>query len=41
MGSVILVGVLADQQFKLYRERRRVAEIARQSSTTTKVSAAE
>jgi ribose transport system permease protein len=31
MGSVILVGVIADQQFKLYRERRRIAEAARQS----------
>ncbi|HWA20582.1 MAG TPA: ABC transporter permease [Devosia sp.] len=29
MGSVILVGVLADQQFKLYRERRAVTEAAR------------
>ena len=33
MGSVILVGVLADQQFKIYRERRAVAEAARRSVT--------
>lgn len=30
MGSVILVGVVADQQFGLYRERRRTLEAARQ-----------
>jgi hypothetical protein len=36
MGSVILIGVVADQQFGLYRERRRTIEAARlnaQSST--------
>jgi ribose transport system permease protein len=32
MGSVILIGVLADQQFKVYRERRAVAEAARLSA---------
>jgi ribose transport system permease protein len=32
MGSVILIGVLADQQFGLYRERRRTLEAARRSS---------
>ncbi|MBI4920840.1 MAG: ABC transporter permease [Devosia nanyangense] len=32
MGGVILVGVLADQQFGAYRERRRVAEAARQTA---------
>jgi ribose transport system permease protein len=32
MGSVILIGVLADQQFGLYRERRRTLEQARQSA---------
>ena len=31
MGSVILIGVLADQQFKIYRERRAVAEAAREA----------
>lgn len=34
MGSVILIGVLADQQFKNYRERRAVAEAARLSAAT-------
>jgi ribose transport system permease protein len=34
MGSVILIGVLADQQFKTYRERRAVAEAARHSAAT-------
>jgi ribose transport system permease protein len=29
MGSVILIGVVADQQFGLYRERRRTIEAAR------------
>jgi ribose transport system permease protein len=29
MGTVILVGVLADQQFGLYRERRRAGQIVR------------
>jgi ribose transport system permease protein len=29
MGSVILIGVVADQQFGLYRERRRTLEAAR------------
>lgn len=32
MGSVILIGVLADQQFKNYRARRAVAEAARAST---------
>jgi ribose transport system permease protein len=32
MGSVILIGVVADQQFGLYRERRRTLEAARQSA---------
>src|SRR3954463_1721138 len=31
-GSVILIGVIADQLFSNYRERRRVAEAARQPS---------
>ena len=30
MGGVILIGVLIDQQFDAYRERRRIAEAARQ-----------
>ena len=30
MGGVILIGVLADQQFGAYRERRRIIEAARQ-----------
>lgn len=30
MGSVILFGVIIDQQFSLYRERRRTLEAARQ-----------
>ena len=29
MGSVILIGVVADQQFGAYRERRRTLEAAR------------
>ena len=29
MGSVILIGVLADQQFGAFRERRRTLEAAR------------
>jgi ribose transport system permease protein len=33
MGSVILIGVLADQQFTIYRERRRTLEAAKVSST--------
>jgi len=32
MGSVILIGVIADQQFGAYRERRRIAEAARHSA---------
>lgn len=32
MGSVILIGVVADQQFTHYRERRRTLEQARQSA---------
>ena len=32
MGGVILLGVLADQQFGAFRERRRIAEAARQPS---------
>ena len=31
MGSVILIGVLADQQFGAFRERRRTLEAARRS----------
>jgi ribose transport system permease protein len=30
MGAVILLGVLIDQQFSTYRERRRIADAARQ-----------
>ena len=37
MGGVILIGVLADQQFGAYRERRRIAEAARQPSKTESV----
>lgn len=33
MGSVILIGVIADQQFGSYRERRRALEAARPSGT--------
>ena len=33
MGSVILIGVVADQQFGAYRERRRTLEAARQAAT--------
>ena len=33
MGSVILIGVIIDQLFNEYRERRRVLEAARQSGT--------
>ena len=32
MGSVILIGVLADQQFKNYRQRRAVTEAARHAA---------
>jgi ribose transport system permease protein len=32
MGSVILIGVVADQQFGRFRERRRTLEQARQSA---------
>jgi ribose transport system permease protein len=32
MGSVILIGVVADQQFGAYRERRRIAEAARHAT---------
>jgi len=32
MGSVILIGVVADQQFGAYRERRRTLEAARQAA---------
>jgi ribose transport system permease protein len=41
MGSVILVGVLVDQQFGLYRERRRTLEAARQSAAGTREQPAE
>jgi ribose transport system permease protein len=34
MGGVILIGVLIDQQFDAYRQRRRIAEAARQPGTT-------
>ncbi|MEO6014433.1 MAG: ABC transporter permease [Devosia sp.] len=33
MGSVILIGVLVDQQFKIYRDRRRVADVAKRATT--------
>lgn len=36
MGSVILIGVVADQQFGLYRERRRTLDAARQRVAGTK-----
>ncbi len=39
MGGVILIGVLADQQFGAYRERRRIAEAARQPASTETKSA--
>jgi len=32
MGSVILIGVIVDQQFGAYRERRRTLEAARLSA---------
>ena len=32
MGGVILVGVLADQQFGVFRERRRIGQIVRKSA---------
>ena len=35
MGGVILVGVLADQQWTAYRERRRTLETARASQAAT------
>lgn len=35
MGSVILIGVIADQLFNEYRERRRVREAARGAAATT------
>jgi ribose transport system permease protein len=41
MGSVILIGVLADQQFKIYRERRAVAEAARHSAASAEARPAE
>jgi len=34
MGSVILIGVIADQLFNEYRERRRVREAARGAAAT-------
>ena len=36
MGGVILVGVLADQQFNRYREKQRTAR-ARQRGVTARV----
>jgi ribose transport system permease protein len=33
MGGVILLGVLVDQQWGLYRDRRRVVEAARTNAT--------
>ncbi|MEP7239738.1 MAG: ABC transporter permease [Devosia sp.] len=41
MGGVILIGVLADQQFGAYRERRRIVEAARQSAATPEQAPAE
>jgi ribose transport system permease protein len=41
MGSVILIGVLADQQFGAYRERRRTLEAARASAASAKHQPAE
>jgi ribose transport system permease protein len=32
MGGVILIGVLADQQFGVFRERRRIVESVRKSA---------
>jgi hypothetical protein len=32
MGTVILFGVLADQQFGLYRERRRAGQVMQSGS---------
>jgi ribose transport system permease protein len=39
MGSVILIGVIADQLFSAYRERRRITEAARQSAQPERVPA--
>jgi ribose transport system permease protein len=39
MGGVILIGVLADQQFTAYRERRRISEAARQPPQGERVAA--
>ena len=39
MGGVILLGVLADQQFDAYRQRRRIAEAARQPAATSRLTA--
>ena len=41
IGSVILIGVIADQLFNEYRERRRIAEAARQSSHAASTAPAE
>jgi ribose transport system permease protein len=41
MGSVILIGVVADQQFGFYRERRRTLEAARHSAQQTQGQPAE
>lgn len=41
MGTVILIGVLVDQQFGLYRERRRTIEAARLSAQQAKEQPAE
>ena len=34
MGGVILIGVLIDQQWGQFRERRRITEAARANQTT-------
>jgi ribose transport system permease protein len=41
MGSVILIGVVADQQFSRYRERRRTLEAARQHAAPAREQPAE
>jgi len=41
MGGVILLGVLADQQFDAYRQRRRIAEAAKQTPQAERAAPAE
>ena len=36
MGSVILIGVLADQQFDAYRRRRAAAQVPEHAAPTTR-----